>query len=68
MTTDTRTEKLADLTIEHGWLDRYDVPDSRPASWDPGDWHCKCGWFGNHGWSGYAYHLESVVNAVRDSR
>ena len=25
------------------------------------DWRCKCGWFGNHGWQGYALHLEDAL-------
>lgn len=24
-------------------------------------WTCKCGWWGNHGWMGYAIHLEDVM-------
>jgi hypothetical protein len=56
----TAIQKLADLTVEHRRLRDYEV-SRRPEGLAVGDWHCKCGWFGNHGWEGYAGHLQEVI-------
>lgn len=32
--------------------------------WAVGDWHCRCGWWGNLGWQGYADHLEAALRSV----
>lgn len=37
-----------------GWL----------PQWSHVDWHCRCGWWGNHGDSGYARHFREAVLAL----
>lgn len=58
---DPTAEVLADLSVQHRWLHSYDVVPERFARWQVGDWHCVCGWFGNHGWEGFASHLSEVI-------
>jgi hypothetical protein len=37
---------------------------NRPE-WAVGDWHCRCGYWGSHGWEGFANHLLAALRAER---
>jgi hypothetical protein len=47
------------MASKHGWR----THDGHPE-WFHDDWHCLCGAMGNGLWSGYAWHLESVIAAA----